>query len=198
MDIPTTFDVGSAFLPDPEADEEESEDLRRDAHDFLGGAEEGEVVMVVAVVVVSVVAVDVEAVAEVIEAGVIKAVLASWAVVFSSSSPFSGIIPLPAAAGRETEVVEVAGDPGTVEDVELSITEVAEEGTVDESVATAAATCGMPFSLSLSFPFSSCFSSSARFPFASMPAISSSSTIGNVTDGSGGGDGGGVRTSNAC
>ena len=190
MDIPTTFDVGSAFLPDPEADEEESEDLRREAHDFLGGAEEGEVVMVVAVVVVSVVAVDVEAVAEVIEAGVIKAVLASWAVVFSSSSPFSGIIPLPAAAGRETEVVEVAGDPGTVEDVELSITEVAEEGTVDESVATAAATCGMPFS--------SCFSSSARFPFASMPAISSSSTIGNVTDGSGGGDGGGVRTSNAC
>jgi hypothetical protein len=70
-------------------------------------------------------------------------------------------------------VVDVAGNPGTVKDVDLSIMEVAEEGTVGES---ATATCGMPFSLSVSL----------------------SLTTANVTDGSGGGDGGGVRISNAC
>ena len=70
-------------------------------------------------------------------------------------------------------MVDVAGNPGTVKDVDLSIMKVAEEGTVDES---AAKTCGMPFSLSVSL----------------------SPTTGNVTDDSGGGDGGGVRISNAC
>ncbi len=209
IDIPTTFDVGRAFLPDPEADDEDSEDLRRDAHDFLGGAEEGEVV-VVAGVGIPVVVVDVEAVVvvKVVGADVVKAVTASSAVVdatdFSSrtsSSPLSGIVPFPTTAGRETEVVDVAGDPETVEEVELSMTEAAEEGTVDESVAAAAATSGTPFSLSVSFPFSSCFSSSTTattFSFTSIPAMSSSPTTGNVTDGSGGGDGGGVRISNAC
>jgi len=46
----------------------------------------------------------------------------------TSSSALSGIVPLPTTAGREAEVVDVAEDPGTVEDVELSTTEVAEEG----------------------------------------------------------------------
>ncbi len=50
------------FLPDPEADDEDSEDLRRDANEFLGGTEEDEVGVVMAVVV-SVVVGDVEAMA---------------------------------------------------------------------------------------------------------------------------------------
>ena len=79
--------------------------------------------------------------------------------------------------------IDVAGDPGTVRCVELSITEVAEEGTID--------LLPQPrhFALSVSFPFSSCFSSSttaATFSFASIP--------GNVfiADDSGDRDGGGV------
>lgn len=166
MDMPTTLDVGRAFRPDPEAEEGESEGLRREAHSFLGGAGAG--------------AGDEEAAAAAgAEAEVAEAVpLAAASVGFSSlfsSSALTGNVPLPppatATADRETDVVDDTGEPGTVDDDErLSTTEVAEEGTVDESVGTAAGICGV-----------SCLFSFFSWSWICFCSPASLSPIGNVT-----------------
>jgi len=133
MENPTTDDVGRAFFTGPEGDDEdevegESEDLSKEAHDFLTGGVAGagagvEVVGAASGTAAGVVAVVVDV--DVVSAetvGSVPDVVVTVVVLVAPS--FS----LPAAT-TDIDVLLLAGDPGRVG---VSVAAVAEdEGTVD-------------------------------------------------------------------